>query len=266
MLLAKDGIFPIVWDKHGQRLPTLPASGFSLSGTIQGEGKLNGIPSLFIRLAGCNLHCCWKTVDGYLCPCDTAYAAYQIKQAQQWSVEDICQTIRHNTGNIQHIVITGGEPFLQNKELKQLCTKLKEEYGFHLTVETNGTVFDEGLARQFDLLSISPKLSSSHQGSTYPYPGIAVKCIQKLIDCAAGQNKEFQLKFVYSAEEDIDEIRLLLAQLQHWKNEDILLMPLGGNTKTLRSNMNKTLEQCIRNGWRYCDRLHISLFGDKAGV
>ena len=50
--LAKDGIFPITKDKDGKLLKELPASGLHVPGTIQGEGKLNGIPSLFIRLAG----------------------------------------------------------------------------------------------------------------------------------------------------------------------------------------------------------------------
>lgn len=266
MRLAKDGIFPITRNGDGQPLPLLPASGLAFPGTIQGEGKLCGIPSLFIRLAGCNLQCCWINGDGQPSPCDTAYAAYRPEATQEMSVGDICRVVRHNTEHLRHIVITGGEPFLQKKELKELCHKLKEIHPYHLTVETNGTLFDKAAARCFDLVSLSPKLSGSHRGSSLPYPGIQPEVIQQFIDCARREGNAFQLKFVCSGERDIREIRALLDLLHHWRNEDVLLMPLGGNAKILQNNKLKTLEYCIRYGWRYCDRLHISLFGDKAGV
>lgn len=118
MLLAKDGIFPITRDAAGNPISQLPASGFLFPGTIQGEGKLAGIPSLFIRLAGCNLHCCWKTSDNRVSPCDTAYAAYHLQETHMMSPDEIYQIILHNTQSIQHIVITGGEPLLQARELK----------------------------------------------------------------------------------------------------------------------------------------------------
>ena len=90
--------------------------------------------------------------------------------------------------------------------------------------------------------------------------------IQNFIGFASRNHKDFQLKFVYAAEKDIEEIQTLLSSVQGWKNEDILLMPLGGHAEELRRNSRNTLEHCIRNGWRYCDRLHISLFGSKQGV
>ena len=121
--LAKDGIFPIMKDKDGKLLKELPASGLHVAGTIQGEGKLNGIPSLFIRLAGCNLHCTWKTLAGNTCECDTAYAAFKVENSFSLPVEEIVRIIGHNRGNIDHIVITGGEPFLQADNLGERLKK-----------------------------------------------------------------------------------------------------------------------------------------------
>lgn len=67
-------------------------------------------------------------------------------------------------------------------------------------------------------------------------------------------------------ENDVIEIQALLRQLDGWTNEDILLMPMGATPEELNLSIPKTLEHCIRNGWRFCDRLHISLFGNKQGV
>lgn len=267
--LAQDGIFPVTKDANGNTLPEMPASGFDFPGTVQGEGKLNGIPSLFIRLASCNLRCNWQTDSGDISPCDTAYAAYAVKNARTLSIDSIYAIVRQNTENIRHIVITGGEPFLQAKELQGLCSLLKQD-GYHLTIETNATLFDQTVADHIDLFSLSPKLASS--APPFPYSEnhhklrINVEIIQSFIDHARRNKKDFQLKFVYASDRDVIEIQSVLSQLQGWKNEDILLMPLGGDAETMRLNVRKTLEYCIRNGWRYCDRLHISLFGAKAGV
>lgn len=263
MLLAKDGIFPITKDSEGKPTDRLPASGFDFPGTIQGEGKLCGIPSLFIRLAGCNLRCCWTMADGRISLCDTSYAAYELQETQQMEVDKIYDLVVRNTSMLRHIVITGGEPFLQAKELNMLCAKLKEN-NFHITVETNATIFDEEVARHMDLFSLSPKLSSSQREHTQP--PYRIDRIQSFINYARQNKKDFQMKFVYSGEQDIPEIHHLLAQVQGWQNEDILLMPLGGKPDMIQINIQKTLENCIRNGWRYCDRLHITLFGDKPGT
>lgn len=265
MRLAKDGIFPIVRDSSGQGLPILPASGLHHPGTIQGEGKLNGIPSLFIRLAGCNLRCNWQLPDGCFSPCDTLYASYRIQQTSTLTVEEIYRIVRQNTGNLRHIVITGGEPLLQAKELKALCICLKTD-NYHITLETNATLFDPELAAYIDLFSLSPKLTASHPGSVPREEYQKPACIQSYIDYACRHHKDIQLKFVHACPQDIKEIKELLSVLRHWKQEDILLMPVGGTPELQQLQQHKTLACCIENGWRYCERLHIRLFGNKEGV
>lgn len=270
LILAADGIFPVTLDSEGHPLPQLPASGFDFPGTIQGEGKLNGIPSLFIRLAGCNLHCIWKAADGSISECDTAYASYRVRQTLTLSIEEIYRIVRHNTNAIHHIVITGGEPFLQASPLKELCMRLKQEKDYHLTLETNATLYEEELVRQIDFFSLSPKLSASvpepPHSALHEAQRLQPALIQKIIDHCRLNNKDFQLKFVCSGQRDIEEIKELLSGLKNWKNEDILLMPLGANQAELQNNIRQVLTFCIRNGWRYCDRLHLTLFGNRSGV
>lgn len=265
MKIAKDGVFPVTKDQYGHSLSFTPASGLDIPGTIQGEGKLCGIPSLFIRLAGCNLHCCWTLPNNEQIPCDTSYAAYNLQGVKNMSVEDIYYLILQNTTAIRHLVITGGEPLLQAPELEELCKKLKTEREYHITLETNATLFDEKVARYIDLFSLSPKLSTSHPSSSGK-SFVSATIIQSFIQFASSHKKDFQLKFVYSCGKDAEEIHHLLSHLQGWKPEDILLMPLGATEELIRINTHEVLTHCIRNGWRFCDRLHISLFGNKTGV
>lgn len=266
LILAQDGIFPIVYDRNGERLVQIPASGFSFPGTIQGEGKLNGIPSLFIRLAGCNLQCRWTNREGVSVPCDTAYASYEVKNTSSMSLDDMVSLIRYNTQHLSHLVITGGEPFLQSEELIQLCIKLKQIKNYHITVETNATLFREELAEQVDFFSLSPKLSSANASTKGILNPINLSVIQSFITHSRLKGKDFQLKFVYAAEKDAAEIRDLLSHLTGWKREDILLMLLGTTSEELRQTTRQALSLCIQEGWRYCDRLHISLFGNQKGV
>jgi 7-carboxy-7-deazaguanine synthase len=93
--------------------------------SLQGEGKNQGRACLFIRLAGCNLHCRW---------CDTAYA-------QTGGIEMSVDTILERALNLKpsYICITGGEPLLQADELEQLLIQLHMQ-GIAIEIETNGTI------------------------------------------------------------------------------------------------------------------------------
>lgn len=93
--------------------------------SLQGEGKNQGRPCLFIRLAGCNLNCRW---------CDTPESR---TGGREMSVDDLHSFVR-NSGQ-SHLCITGGEPLLQAEELLRLLEPLRRE-GFVIDIETNGTV------------------------------------------------------------------------------------------------------------------------------
>src|SRR6476659_6799914 len=112
--------------------------------SIQGEGMLTGVPSVFVRTSGCNLRCVW---------CDTPYTSWQ-PEGSDMTVEDILEAIRVYPG--KHAVVTGGEPLIAPQIVE--VTRGIKQLGLHITIETAGTVFHPVAC---DLMSISPKLENS---------------------------------------------------------------------------------------------------------
>ena len=112
--------------------------------SIQGEGKLSGVPSVFVRASGCNLRCTW---------CDTPYASWD-PEGENLSVEQIVAQVGKYSS--KHVVLTGGEPMIM-PEIEPLCDHLKAR-DYHITMETAGTVHQPVM---IDLASVSPKLANS---------------------------------------------------------------------------------------------------------
>jgi 7-carboxy-7-deazaguanine synthase len=221
--------------------------------SIQGEGKLVGVPSVFIRASGCNLRCVW---------CDTPYASWE----PQGDDVSIAQILRHvATTPADHVVITGGEPMIM-PEIAELCDEIKS-LGKHITIETAATVFTPV---KLDLASLSPKLANStptHReggrfASAHEKHRLNIPVIQQFID----ESPDFQLKFVVSDQSDLLEIREILHRLHGWKNSDVLLMPEGIDAATLDSRADWIAEICKREGFRFCPRLHVQLYGNKRGT
>lgn len=223
--------------------------------SLQGEGMLTGMPSVFVRTSGCNLRCAW---------CDTPYASWH-PEGESLTLESILAEIKKFPA--KYVVLTGGEPMVA-KNLPELASELKK-CGYHITIETAGTMPPGGIA--CDLASISPKLANST-----PSPGsiseswiqrhestrLQIPVLQEWIS-----NYPFQLKFVVSGPEDLEEIRELLDALDPaMDHSKILLMPEGTDVETLRSRQQWLVQVCLENGFRYCDRLHISLFGNTKGT
>ncbi len=282
LVLANDGVFPVTKDSNGNLLNNTPATGLKIPGTIQGEGKLAGTPSLFIRLASCNLRCIWRLPNGKLSVCDTPYASFNALKNKQSEVNDVVNLVLQNLGSINHIVITGGEPLIQKPALAKLVALLKTKTNAHLTLETNGTLYDEDVAKNIDLFSISPKLENSNPNfhkievlglnpsGPIIFHGekrINIEALQSFIDIRNRLNKELQLKFVIANPDEETEIEVnILNHLNGWVPDDILLMPLGANREELAQTSKIALEMAIIKGWRYSPRIHIDLFGSKIGV
>ncbi|MCC5786295.1 MAG: 7-carboxy-7-deazaguanine synthase QueE [Phycisphaerales bacterium] len=235
---------------------TLPISEAFLS--LQGEGKLTGVPSWFIRLSGCNLRCSW---------CDTPYASWNPEGDKQ-SIADIVRAAVYS--GARHAVVTGGEPMIF-KRLYPLCQQLNDA-GMHITIETAGTVFRTPFCH---LMSISPKLSNStpHNDPRDPDGGWA-KCHERrrlnLCDLPKIliRYPNHQLKFVVTSEADLAEIDALLAEIEksvRLDPADIMLMPEGATTPDPES-IRWVVDLCLARGWRLCWRLHAQLFGDTRGT
>ncbi|MCC7387213.1 MAG: 7-carboxy-7-deazaguanine synthase QueE [Phycisphaerales bacterium] len=224
--------------------------------SLQGEGKLSGVPSWFVRLAGCNLRCTW---------CDTPYASWEARGDQR-TVGDLVAEAR--AGAVRHAVVTGGEPMIFGP-VAGLTGALRDA-GLHVTIETAGTVFREVPC---DLMSISPKLANSAPGAGDPRDPLGVwrarheerrldtDALQQLLD----RHPDRQLKFVVAGPADLAEIDSLLGRLRGWAPGDVLLMPEGVVTPD-PARVAWVVETCLARGWRYCHRLHIELFGNRRGT
>ncbi|WP_009961380.1 7-carboxy-7-deazaguanine synthase QueE [Verrucomicrobium spinosum] len=223
--------------------------------SVQGEGKLTGVPSVFIRTSGCNLRCRW---------CDTPYASWN-PEGDDVSVEDILAEVnRHPT---RYVVVTGGEPTIA-AGMRELLQGLRDA-GKHITIETAGTVMPTDLA--CDLASLSPKLANSTPSVEEAGRGWHDRHEktrwQPEVLRAWTEACEHQLKFVVSAEADLLEIENLLAEAKiQTAPENILLMPEGREQTRLHALAPQVVEWCKIRGWRFCARLHIDLFGNKRGT
>jgi 7-carboxy-7-deazaguanine synthase len=221
--------------------------------SIQGEGKLTGVPSVFVRASGCNLRCVW---------CDTPYASWNPEGADV-SVAEIVRRVTEF--GARHVVLTGGEPMIM-PDIIELCEALHHR-NHHITIETAATVFHP---LKLNLASLSPKLSNStpHEREDGKFAvmherqRLNIPVIQQFIDASP----DFQLKFVVSNDRDLDEIQEILEQLKGCEPSDVLLMPEGIDAATLNSRAGWIGDICKRTGFRFCPRLHIALFGNKRGT
>jgi 7-carboxy-7-deazaguanine synthase len=227
--------------------------------SVQGEGQLTGVPSVFIRTSGCNLRC-WF--------CDTPYASWK----PEGDSFDISQIVEKTLAYAcDHVVITGGEPMIV-PELPSLCERLRGE-GKHVTIETAGTVIHEP-PLQCDLMSISPKLSNSapaleeasgwhkRHNETRNQPGVVARLI--------ASSDDYQLKFVVGSILDAEEVMEYLddyaANNPPIPLSKVLMMPRGVTAQEIDQQAEWLVSWCRVKGVRYCDRTHIRWFGNRRGT
>ena len=215
--------------------------------SLQGEGSLVGVPSVFIRTSGCNLRCAW---------CDTPYTSWQ-PEGTDLDLDQIVDEVRAHPA--RHVVITGGEPIIQ-PEIVPLTERLRA-LPVHITIETAGTVFQPVAC---ELMSISPKLSNSTPGGSFAEPHDRLR-LQPAVLQELMARYEYQLKFVVENPADVAEIRSLMEAL-HAPRERVILMPEGTEHAQLAERGQWLAEICKEEGLRFSPRLHIDLWGSRRGV
>jgi 7-carboxy-7-deazaguanine synthase len=219
--------------------------------SVQGEGSLLGVPSVFVRTSGCNLRCSW---------CDTPYTSWR-PEGEMMSMEEVLEAVRNYGAS--HVVVTGGEPMIAPG--MPAFTEALRAQGLHITIETAGTVDAPVVC---DLMSISPKLSNSvpHgiEGGRWAARHEKLRLQPDVLKRLIGRYR-FQLKFVVSAPGDLTEIQEII-RATGVPNSEVILMPEGTDPQTLAERSRWVVEICKEKGFRFSPRLHIDLWGQKRGV
>jgi 7-carboxy-7-deazaguanine synthase len=229
--------------------------------SLQGEGTLAGMPTVFVRTSGCNLRC-WF--------CDSYHTSWEPTHAWM-DLDGILAAVEEY--DAEHVVLTGGEPMMHEASA-ELLDRLGER-GYHTTVETNGTIYRD---THIDLASISPKLASSTPTPERDPKGegawaerheerrIDMDALARLVD-----DYESQLKFVVTGPEDMAEITDLVERVRNATStrvpdSDVLLMPEGVTREELEETRTVVAELAMEYGYRYTPRLHVDLWNDAPGT
>jgi len=229
--------------------------------SLQGEGRLAGVPSVFVRTSGCNLRC-WF--------CDSYHTSWE-PTGDWYGVDDLVAAV--DDYDADHVVLTGGEPLVHERSVDLLETLAAR--GYHTTVETNGTIYREA---PIDLASVSPKLQSSTPTAERDPKGdgewadrhedrrLDVETLAQFVE-----DYDTQLKFVVTGPEDMAEIAALVADVRDaadapLADEMVLLMPEGQTREQLEATRRVVADLALEYGYRYTPRLHVDLWNDAPGT
>jgi 7-carboxy-7-deazaguanine synthase len=217
--------------------------------SVQGEGFSAGAPAAFVRLAHCNLRCQW---------CDTPYSwnferfDYR-KEVFRATVDEVREhVVRSGTGRV---VLTGGEPLLQQPALESLASELPES--IVIEVETNATLMpSDALLGRVDQWNVSPKLAGSGEPE-------ARRLRLDVLTCLRNTGRAW-LKLVVAPVDDGAEIENLVGA-SAWPSDRVLLMPEASRLQDLEARAPKVKALADRLGYRVSDRLHIREFDGARG-
>ncbi|MEO5914961.1 MAG: 7-carboxy-7-deazaguanine synthase QueE [Luteolibacter sp.] len=236
--------------------------------TIQGEGVSVGAPAVFIRASRCNLHCVWCDTDhtwnfeGTPWPHEKdsvpGYVKHR-KAAVTFEIDPVEAAERVMAFGCGRTVITGGEPLLQEKDFQEMIDFIRgREPGHLFEVETNGTrIPSPAFHDAVNQFNVSPKLSNAGMPESLRWNAEALGFFAR--------SPKAWFKFVVAEPQDLSEIQQL-RETHDIPVSRILLMPEGRTSAELDKSAAWLADICREHGYRFCDRLHIRIWGDKRGV
>lgn len=215
--------------------------------TFQGEGPSCGQRAGFVRLGRCNLACSF---------CDSRHTwdweqHDPAVELHSMAVDEVLA--RLDAMSVSTVVITGGEPLLQQSHLPPLVEALKER-GWRVEVETAGTIAPTVVALLVDQWNVSPKLANSGMAFERRFKPAALAAFQ-----ATGRAV---FKFVVCDPSDLAEVQSMVDECGL---EPVWVMPEGTDAATVVARMQALAEPVLALGWNLTSRLHILLWGDERG-
>jgi len=231
----------------------LIVSGDGVFASFQGEGSTIGRPAVFLRLQLCNLHCRW---------CDTYYtwdknSPDYLKEQKLWTIKETVSEIKKAwkkkffESKGKRLVITGGEPLIQQEKLIKLVSLLSD---WEIEIETNGTIKTHNPLKNRCQFNVSPKLDNSGNSVEIRYSQ------ETLSDFSNLDNSWF--KFVVVTPDDFNEIDQIVTQCCI-PTERVIIMAEGNEEAIVKRNMIRLLLEIKKRGFRILPRLQLILFGPK---
>ena len=214
--------------------------------TWQGEGPSAGRRAGFVRLGRCNLSCRW---------CDTPYTWdwERFDPAAELTPRSVASVLEELAGMaVDLVVITGGEPLLQQRRLAPLVESCAAR-GWRVEVETAGTIAPALVG--VSAWNVSPKLAHS---------GMAVERRRKPDVLRAFQaTGRAAFKFVAVEAGDLDEVAALVDECGL---TEVWIMPEGTDAETVTRRLAELAPSVLRRGWHLTSRLQVLIWGDQRGV
>jgi 7-carboxy-7-deazaguanine synthase len=216
--------------------------------TVQGEGPTAGRRAGFVRLGRCNLDCVW---------CDTPYTWDwdRFDPAVEVTPLPVSAVVaRLDAMAVERVVVTGGEPLLQQRGLLPLLVALGER-GWVVEVETNGTIApSSAVAAAVTAFNVSPKLANS-----------GIPLARRIRPAALGalvETRKAVFKFVVAEASELDEVAALVSA--HGL-APVWIMPEGTSAAVVSSRLAALADPVVARGWNLSTRLHVLVWGDERG-